>query len=771
MPAEEKQDLEQMMASLQQMEAEVARLRAEAAAEESPATKAEAPKAAAKTEALPFAAFNQIATADRKGSLLIIRAQDQATLTAAVEYERQHRNRKQVMAWLQDTLGRLQQGLPATPSRGRPSLPSLIPSKSEKQSEAQPEAQPEAQAPQVASRGKQRGRPSLTDRPLEMVGVAPLADYPTWSITSTDPATNSRQRILQIEDADLLAKLLAFEQAQPNPRKTVVSLMERRLRGLQGAGAGGGRIAHDPALLPFPDYTKIASSRQKESRAILNAQSEDTLQKALVYEHDVVGRVQITDMISKVIEQKQYAAIPEPFPGYGEVASSKPTFTRRLLRSRSPQELQAALTYEQQGLARKQIIRAIEDALKRSGAPGPAPAIKPSPASPAAEPGVAATLPFSGFDQIRSADRKGSLLIIRAQDQARLEAGVEYERQHSNRKQVMAWLQETLQRVQQGLPATPSRGRPAIAGTSKIAPAAPVAAKPATPAADLPFAGFDQIRSADRKGSLLIIRAQDQARLEASVEYERQHSNRKQVLAWLEETLQRVQQGLPATPSRGRPVTAGASTAVVAPSQVTDLPFPGYDQVASSRITESRALLVGRSVEDLQAAELYEREHENRIKVLQLLEGLIRQKESGKVRAGRGAGQQPLEDYDALPTEIVVRTVQRGSVDDRLAQILAYERENGGRAEIVREVEERMAAPRDQQIVSPGGRVWRGREPWNGYGGLDHNDKQGMLRAFRDRSVGEIRRAAAAETQQDFPASAAMEAASEIINEREQQPA
>jgi len=684
----------------------------------------QAPAPAAAAETLPFRTFNQLRSSDRKAAQQILGRRSADELRATIAYEQAHRNRTIIVRLAEQAL------------------------------EAKTAAEQAARQEAEDRAARRQGRPTRLEQPDEWVGTPPLAAYTTWSLTAPEDSRNTRIQVAAMEDADMLKRLIDFEKAQPKPRSTILNLLIRRHRAVTGAGAANGprSAVIDPnEKLPFPEYGEVQSSQQTQSRKLLNKQDLPTLERTLAFEQSHGGRVQVLDMIEASIKRKSAEQDPLPFPEFPRLASSRQRESKEILRSKNAQDLEKALAYEHAHAKRVQIIRLIEEAQQRL-ATGDTSDLTPLPERTPIE-----GQPFDGYETLQSSKQTESRRLLAKQDIPTLERTLVFEREGFNRKQIIGLIESQLRR-KQGQPATPR-----------------AAAKLSEPAPEMPFDGYENVASSRQPQSREILAQQDVATLQRTLEFEKAHQNRGIVIGMIETQIRRKSDG---TQRRARRTTtraqAPAATQAAQAAEATtngNLPFPGYDQVASSRRTESRAILVGQDVDTLRTTLAYEQAHQNRGQVKDLIETIIRQKESGKVRASRRTGGEPLPDYDNLPTKVVVEAISQGTVDSKLDQILAYERDHGGRADVIRACQERLAIPRDEgQIVSPTGRVWKGREPWRGYGTLDHNDKPVLTEAFKQRSSGELRRVEQAEGRQDFPSQTAIDAAKEILAERERQP-
>jgi hypothetical protein len=85
-------------------------------------------------------------------------------------------------------------------------------------------------------------------------------------------------------------------------------------------------------------------------------------------------------------------------------------------------------------------------------------------------------------------------------------------------------------------------------------------------------------------------------------------------------------------------------------------PFPGYDRIGGSELVHK---LADHSQVELEAADAYERAHENRLPVLDKLHYL--------------RGPEPLPDYDALEVDQILKAVAAAD-DTTLKKTRGYER-------------------------------------------------------------------------------------------------
>jgi hypothetical protein len=115
---------------------------------------------------------------------------------------------------------------------------------------------------------------------------------------------------------------------------------------------------------------------------------------------------------------------------------------------------------------------------------------------------------------------------------------------------------------------------------------------------------------------------------------------------------------------RGRQPTQEAS-ASSAEAGSASAPFEGYDRIDGSELIHK---LADHSQAELEAAEVYERAHENRLPVLDKLRYL--------------RGPEPLPGYDALGADGILAAI--GAVDDEtLKRARGYERKFARRPQIL----------------------------------------------------------------------------------------
>lgn len=180
---------------------------------------------------------------------------------------------------------------------------------------------------------------------------------------------------------------MAYETATRNRtqvKRAISKAMERRgkaaAKPTRKPKAAGRRRAPVKApsktgeALPFPGFDKLASSKRKQSVAIIRRQDAKALKAGIAYEKKHRNRTQVKALMQETLDRlsaglpaaprrgRPRKAVSQPFPGYEAVSSSDLRKSREILAARSLGELQKALAFEKANQARNQVI-ALEEAL------------------------------------------------------------------------------------------------------------------------------------------------------------------------------------------------------------------------------------------------------------------------------------------------------------------------------------------------------------------------------------------------------------------------